>query len=385
MSAQADSAGAFAGHWRAVLAHSIAPIPVNAAEKRPLVRWSGRRPFSATTLERLAQQFPDAGLGILTGRSGVAVVDIDAPDTLLRQRLIERCGQPGAIARTPRGGWHLYYAGGTERTVSRTVPGFEGEPVDVRAAGGLLLAPPTVGPAGAYRWECGSFDSRATWPGIREGALQPAESLATGRLLAVAALPVPEGRRTKFLYDAARDLLHHATLPPTLDWLAAELRDLSAARCAPPAPDRDVMDAAWGAWKGYQRNGGSIAPSGVLFEKPPRSSVVVYLPEVESASGDAQTLYRFLRQPRGRAHAGFVVNVEGIRRVLKGRKARWTAALRELEARGTLVKVRAAGPYKPGRKRDPALWAFRDSYGLESGCNLIRVPARRVEAAPYGA
>ncbi len=156
----ADSALAYARRgWR------VFKIP--PGQKIPHDRWLNGCPWEVASswpreIEHRAIKYPDHNIGIATGR-GLAVLDIDpqngahetpswAPSTL--------------CALTPSGGRHLYYQ--VDGDV-RSSAGLLGPGVDVRATGGMVLAPPSRTPNGVYRW----VDESAPLARIPASALNP--------------------------------------------------------------------------------------------------------------------------------------------------------------------------------------------------------------------
>lgn len=133
---------------------SIIPVMPN---KKPFVPWTeyqGRR----ATVEEIRTwwgKWPKAMIGICTGAiSGIFVVDCDSPEGFEAvQKLIpESLLMP--TARTPRGGWHLYFRWlqDYKLTVGAGVlPG-----VDFRNDGGYIVAPPSINAEGkGYEWQKG--------------------------------------------------------------------------------------------------------------------------------------------------------------------------------------------------------------------------------------
>lgn len=93
---------------------------------------------------------PDANLGIATGKSGLAVIDIDSTEGAAHWARIENQHGPAntLIAETGRGGLHLIYLGDIKSTANRIAPG-----IDTRGDGGYIVAPPSIHPNGTpYRW-----------------------------------------------------------------------------------------------------------------------------------------------------------------------------------------------------------------------------------------
>lgn len=138
-----------------------------AAQARPVFPCEarGKRPLTArglleatTTPDRIEQwwaRWPDANVAIRTGAvSRLVVLDVDGQEGLESLRALEQ--DVGELPRTasvvtPRGGQHFYFAhpGGGELRCSA---GKLGPGLDVRADGGYVVAPPSVGPT-ARRYE----------------------------------------------------------------------------------------------------------------------------------------------------------------------------------------------------------------------------------------
>jgi hypothetical protein len=96
------------------------------------------------------QRIPDANLGVATGKSGLAVIDIDSLEGAAHWARIEAHHGPAntLMAETGRGGIHLIYAGTIPSTANRVAPG-----IDTRGDGGYIVAPPSIHPNGTpYRW-----------------------------------------------------------------------------------------------------------------------------------------------------------------------------------------------------------------------------------------
>ncbi|GAB2770114.1 bifunctional DNA primase/polymerase [Streptomyces daliensis] len=102
------------------------------------------------------------GIGIATGPSGLAVIDLDvakenkkdAPDGATTfQALCERAGQSAPATftvRTPSGGLHLYYAAPVDVRLHNTQRKL-GPGIDTRAWGGYVVAPGTAVNGQSYR------------------------------------------------------------------------------------------------------------------------------------------------------------------------------------------------------------------------------------------
>ena len=152
-------------------------IPVRG-DKKPCIPWTGYRKRRAEPAEirAWAAKFPDAMIAVVTGGiSGILAVDCDtaAGYEAVQKLLPESLALP--VARTPRGGWHLWFRYPTDGALTigaGVMPG-----VDFRGEGGYIVAPPSVNAEGrAYRWEDGLALSDVEPPRL-PGALQSALSI----------------------------------------------------------------------------------------------------------------------------------------------------------------------------------------------------------------
>jgi hypothetical protein len=196
----------------------------------------------------MCSKFAAANIGVLTGLSGVTVVDCDAPVAVAA--MIERCGDTPLKTSTPSGGVHLWYRSNGERCANLRP---EGLPVDVKAKGGFVVVPPSVRPSGPYagrlyRFHSGSWADLGNLPSIRCGSLATARPRKPGPPTRLCA--VKEGHRNNMLFRA---LLRHA---PHCDYME-DLMDVANSindDCDPPLPDLEVERAVCSAWR-YEQNG----------------------------------------------------------------------------------------------------------------------------------
>ncbi|MCB5945195.1 bifunctional DNA primase/polymerase [Acidocella sp. KAb 2-4] len=202
----AKPVGAFVRQAAAALAHGFAVIPCGGADgKLPLVKWSGiKRPQSEVWLQKLVLR-PDlqtANLGIISGASGVTVIDCDTPGR--RAALEARFGETPIVVATPRGGLHLYYSSEGERCGRFEFDGIQG---DIKAEGGFVVAPPSMrqfegGGVGSYEFVEGSWAWREALPPLKKGALEGISGKAELRDYNPGTVEV--GWRNTSLFDALR-------------------------------------------------------------------------------------------------------------------------------------------------------------------------------------
>lgn len=125
-------------------------LPSAGNEKRPIVKWQNLEKISAGTtanyFDKYATKRP--GIAILTGErsNGLVVIDIDNKNGHNGLKSIQEWERQHGYfpetwqVETPSGGIHLYFkAKGQYKTRTGILDG-----VDIRAEGGLVIAPPTA-------------------------------------------------------------------------------------------------------------------------------------------------------------------------------------------------------------------------------------------------
>ena len=140
------------------------PLPKKPNEKRPLGEWSRYQTEKPTAaeLERLFKSKIDGVCLIQGPHAGTFVLDIDVDggkrgNDSLHDLQMQHDDLPETVtALTPTGGQHLYfkYPDCLLPTKANVRPG-----IDVRAMGGLVVAPPSIHPKTGteYRWLKGHF------------------------------------------------------------------------------------------------------------------------------------------------------------------------------------------------------------------------------------
>ncbi len=133
------------------------PIPVKTRSKEPNLAELAPYLTRRATKDELSSWLW-SGVGIVTGAlSGILVLDVDGPEG---EEELKKYGHPiTPMVRTARGGLHLYFKhpDAEVRTGIRVAPG-----LDVKANGGYVVAPPSIGPTGeAYKWIVGPDDAES--------------------------------------------------------------------------------------------------------------------------------------------------------------------------------------------------------------------------------
>jgi hypothetical protein len=196
----------------------------------------------AKRIELWDRRSPQSNLGIATGPSRLVVIDADCkngtPGLEEWARLVAELGgelEDTAMVRTQSGGLHVLYRAGQYEIPSSAgtlAPG-----IDVRAEGGFIVAPPSVGELGRYEWiEGHGLDRLHDLPSALAERLvgrapRPSEP-DTGLVL------IPKGKR-----NAALTRLAGAMRRPGMqeDEILAALRLVNANRCSPPLADQEVV------------------------------------------------------------------------------------------------------------------------------------------------
>lgn len=189
------------------------------------------------TIKGWWDRYPDAGIGISVGPSGLAVLDLDRRNgnDVPLDRLREEVGDfpMPIVAKTINGGMHIYYHAKVGLT---STTGLLGIPhIDLKAGKGYVIAPPSLGlkasgKRGRYKWVKSPFDH----------SIEDAPSFLKPktRILNVQNNIIPEGQRNSALTTAAGHL-RAAGLEG--DMLIQAMLTLNAQRCDPPLPDNEVV------------------------------------------------------------------------------------------------------------------------------------------------
>jgi len=230
------------------LARGWSVIPIRPRSKLPVVRWEAyqHRLASEEEITDWFRRWPEMNIAIVSGSiSGLAVLDVDPRhrgDESLR-RLEEVHGQLAETiaAETGGGGLHLYF-----RLPARALHNRAGlaDGIDLRAEGGMVVAPPSVHPSGRpYRWRPGRGPSEQSLAAMADWVLRLALGGPEGQAHTVShwrdltRTGVVEGERNSSLASLAGYLLWHGldaevVLELLLSW--------NRIRCRPPLIDDEV-------------------------------------------------------------------------------------------------------------------------------------------------
>lgn len=240
-------------------------VPIADREKRPLVPWQEFQGRLATPDEVRAwyARWPRAGVGIVTGGiSGLVVLDVDSRhggDESLAA--LER--EHGALPRTIEaisggGGRHIYFAhpGRDLRNRAGLAPG-----LDLRAEGGLVVAPPSMHATGrSYEWEVSNHPDGTQLASMPEWLLRLSGGSAPrhGHPLAwwrdLVKTGVGKGERNATIASFTGHLLWHGVDP---DVVLELLLCWNRVRCRPPLDDEEVARTVESITRTHARHQGN--------------------------------------------------------------------------------------------------------------------------------
>ncbi len=220
----------------------LAVFPLKMREKTPATPDG----FKSATTDELQvrawwQRWPDANIGIRTGReSGLVVLDVDVQHGGLGAlvELERERGKLPATAQTLTGGGGRHYLFRHPGVEIRNSTGKLGAGLDVRGDGGYIVAPPSVHANGrAYRWmrrlERGLADPPA-W------LLELGTERQNGAAARVDKI-IPEGRRRAAMLTVAGKLRRTGL---TGEEILPSLRELNL-RCRPPLDETELQSVAY--------------------------------------------------------------------------------------------------------------------------------------------
>lgn len=264
-----QSVNVTAGAALEYLRRGWAVVPIADRGKQPLIRW---QPFQSRlpTQDEVTdwyERWPDAGIGIVTGAvSNLAVLDIDprheGDDSLLD---LERAHEPlphTVEAITGGGGRHVYFAcpGCDLRNRAALAPG-----IDLRAEGGLVVAPPSRHASGRpYEWEVSHHPDDTSLASMPDWLVRVAsgEGPGTGHPVSywrdLLDKGVAEGERNSTIASLTGHLLWHGIdKQVALELLLAWNR----VRCRPPLDAAEVATTVESIARTHARHRGNDGAS----------------------------------------------------------------------------------------------------------------------------
>ncbi len=313
--------GAFQAYAARYAKAGLAIMPVRG--KSPLIGGFSkpRGRYGAATVARWADLHPDASIGLLTRRSGLAIVDIDDADMSLLARVCEALGPTPCVVATRRG-WHLYYRARLHRTFDLR-PALD---VDVKAgAEAWVLAPGSTHKGHEYGLEGGGNvdaflealedipePTAEQWDALRALAgPRPVVRRDTASNIIRIGGGVQEGGRNVTLFTAmmreARAVSRDAGIGDYgLEELTRRAHGFNAEHNAKPLSDAETAKTARSAWS-YEARGENRAGSA----KGEATKAIIDPHEPEALGWDANAI-KLLVWLRQNMSGEFPLNARGM-------------------------------------------------------------------------
>jgi bifunctional DNA primase/polymerase-like protein len=261
--------------------YNIPTLPIGD-NKRPLVSGFKMATFSMRQSCAFMRRQPTAdAIGVPDGPlSGIVRLDIDEHGDDILREVIRRAGQPGAIARTASGKYHLWYANNGERRLTgqagyRNARPWDDLRIDLCGKGGYAISPPSRFSNGSeYRFE-GEVNlddllrHRHSLP-IIQGLPERAYAARPGMHLVSAGSSknLPDMRdgsgHNMNLFDALRRVARG--LPKTNDALLNWAREYNS-KFGEPLPDAEVVKTAKSVFGYLERGELRVSGHGVRLGK----------------------------------------------------------------------------------------------------------------------
>lgn len=245
------------------LGFSVIPV---GKDKKPLIKWE---PYQSETAspEQIKEwwtKHPDANIAIVTGSiSNLAVIDIDTEEGMeaIQEFIPDSLVTP--TCTTPRGGQHLYFLCPDDKLTnnSKIVTG-----CDLRANGGIALAPPSVGANGnQYKWIV-DLTNTEIQPLPRKYLEFIKNSNAYSYInnnslysnvdnKQIASLNFSEGQRNEDLFHVV-NYLAKGGMPYTEAWQVLVIINNN---CSPPLPEKELKAIIQSAYKRVERRERNLA------------------------------------------------------------------------------------------------------------------------------
>jgi hypothetical protein len=289
------------------------------------IRQSRKLPFKFPTNE---------AFGFALGASsGITVLDIDTPDERVLRDALEKHGKTPIIVRSGSGNWQAWFRHAGEKRLVR--PWGSALPIDV-LGGGFVVAPPSVGARGPYKFIEGGLNDLGRLPTLQNLIFPHASSRPKGTL-------VREGQRNDALFKACLRLAPRCS---SLDDLSALAIRHNAENMQPPLSDDEVFRSARSAWELTERKSNWAA----------RPVVALLHSDVDDLSADELYLLAYVRRWHGARNDFGVPN-----RLAK--KIKWSLP-RLKRTRASLIKKQRIKLVAPESRKSAAIYKLGGGYDL---------------------
>ena len=222
----------------------LAVFPLEKGGKKPITRnGCNDATTDAAQVKAWWQQYPEANIGIATGKrsGGIVVIDLDIDEDKgidgyhsLQDWERENGSFPDSwLAITGRGGYHMYFH--TDIEVRNRAGIIDG--IDVRGDGGYVVAPPSIHSNGRrYEWEYAPEDIEIA---EADGTVKYFLQLGTEQYKSSFSMPavIRAGERNSMLFRFACMMQSKGASDEAV--YAATMKENESA-CNPPLPEKEV-------------------------------------------------------------------------------------------------------------------------------------------------
>jgi hypothetical protein len=224
------------------LRQGFSVIPVIPKDKKSLVDWAiyQKKLPTEQDIKDWWKKWPDANIGVITGQiSGVAVIDIDSEEGKKEIESFVPDSLIVPIVNSPRGGQHWWFRCLDSNLITKAgIDGFT--KVDIRANGGMIIAPPSVGANGKrYEWNEGIDIGQMEIPRIPKSLYDVLPKKISSKEIMVPSptgLMFTEGRRDEDMFHIANALVKSRIPQEEIYETLVKL----ALACHPPFPLKEA-------------------------------------------------------------------------------------------------------------------------------------------------
>jgi len=217
-------------------------FPLKARGKQPLINnWPAQATTDRGDLATWAKSFPGCNWGVTTGpESGVFVLDVDGEQGLAAVIDFQRSGRtlPRTLTAQTGKGSHAYFQWPVgldlRNSASKLAPG-----LDIRAAGGYVVVPPSVHQSGtSYEFvdETVAVADAPEW--LLQQLVSPSPAAST---LSAVTGAIGEGQRNAKLATFAGAMRRTGMTEHEIE---VALQEINNGRCIPPLPKAEVLQIA---------------------------------------------------------------------------------------------------------------------------------------------
>ena len=218
--------------------------------------WQNQATTDAATIRRWWKTWPSANIGVVAGKSGLVVLDIDPKhggDDSLDKLMAEHGALPDTREQiTGGGGRHILFKHPGGQIQNRQDESAIARGIDTKADGGFFVAAPSLHLSGRrYQWDGLEDAGIAELPAWLKQMLvtpstngKPKDADTTGKY--------GKGQRHRALLSYAGKLRHAGCGP---DEILAALLEFNRRRCSPPKSETEVRKLAEDIAQRYETDG----------------------------------------------------------------------------------------------------------------------------------